>query len=302
MDLHELYEQLQEAYTEKNLNFITGKVVEAYRNKNYDEIRCMMDKIRDFVSVSDKKIHKSFSKLILLYQPDKYEYYKREIERIYKEKDFNELFRHSHILFMLEECNEMELEDIYDFEEICAEDIHYGYNEEDFDDFSEKTMDDLICDDLFFSDERKNIPINSFLSAIKRKEYGLLDIDFDYYHLKDIAGELELSNYEIEDLKGIERCKGLTSLDLSNNLIDDIQYLYNMRNIEELYLSNNRIQNLDALEKMTILKTLDLSDNEITDVSPLFELKNLQYVNLMGNTIPKTQITRLELMDIVVVY
>ena len=86
----------------------------------------------------------------------------------------------------------------------------------------------------------------------------------------------------------------ITSLDLSNlglNNIDGIQYLVGLK---ELNLSHNKISNIKPLSKMMNLQRLDLSYNNISDISQLpnyainymYEAKNNEkYINLSHNSI-----------------
>src|SRR6476646_9478784 len=55
----------------------------------------------------------------------------------------------------------------------------------------------------------------------------------------------------------------LTSLDLSNNQIADLQPLSSLTNLTILILSNNQIADLQPLSSLTHLTTLDLSNNQI---------------------------------------
>ena len=86
----------------------------------------------------------------------------------------------------------------------------------------------------------------------------------------------------------------ITSLDLSNlglTNIDGIQYLVGLK---ELNLSHNKISNIKPLSKMMNLQRLDLSYNNISDISQLpnyainymYEAKNNEkYINLSHNSI-----------------
>src|SRR5262249_26043771 len=78
-------------------------------------------------------------------------------------------------------------------------------------------------------------------------------------HILDAPGK------GIRDLTGLEKCKKLALLQLSNNEVSDLK----------------------ALKDMAVLQSLDLSKNKISDLSPLAGLVNLQYLELSHNRIEK---------------
>ena len=80
----------------------------------------------------------------------------------------------------------------------------------------------------------------SFLTALKRRIYGNLNVDFPMYLLEDLE-EIEMADYEIESLDGIEACRYARVVDLSNNNLTDLTDLRYLHQIERLYLANNHI-------------------------------------------------------------
>ena len=80
MSNKDLYIQLKEAYSDKNLNQITAGLLKLYKTRQFGSIRKISKIVSEFVSVDDEKINKCFSKLIMLYHPDKGEFYRNEIE------------------------------------------------------------------------------------------------------------------------------------------------------------------------------------------------------------------------------
>ena len=86
MDIKELYNDLTKAFSNENLNLITGKLIMLYKNKNYSRIRKIANKISKFVTIDEEKDAKCFSKLIMLYHPDKGEQFRSEILEHYKQK------------------------------------------------------------------------------------------------------------------------------------------------------------------------------------------------------------------------
>jgi len=140
----------------------------------------------------------------------------------------------------------------------------------------------------------------SFLTVLKRRIYGNLNVDFPMYLLEDLE-EIEMADYEIEFLDGIEACRHARMVDLSNNNLTDLTDLRYLHQIERLYLSNNHIGMIDSLSNLTVLQVLDISFNDVDDLAPLFELSHLSYLNVMGNRIPAWQLEKLQLKGVTIV-
>lgn len=139
-----------------------------------------------------------------------------------------------------------------------------------------------------------------FIDAVKRKIYGTIDIDLPVYLLEDLD-EIEMVEYDITHLTGIDWCKYAIHIDLSGNKIIEIRELATLKRLEELYLSNNKISYIEPLFNLDKLRVLDLSFNDISDISPLFYLPELEYVNLTGNPVSEEQIARLVQNDVIVI-
>lgn len=293
MEQKQLYDKLIEAYSGKNLNRITGKLIELYKNKNYGKIREITNKISKFVEIDEENDAKCFSKLVVLYHPDKGESIRKAIEKYYSSNDLESLIKYSHI-HLLDNFEEIPIGTI-------DEDIDYN-PEYRWDENSRR------CDYTFDPSEEEHQEFieseeyeKSFYNAFKLRIYGKLDIEFPPHYLEDFE-EFEMSFNGIETLDGVEYCKHVVSFDLSNNEIVDISELWDLNKLEELFLANNKIGIIDTLSNLTKLRIVDLSGNQIDDISPLFELENLEFVNLIGNKIPKSQIEKLKEKDVIVMY
>ncbi|MBU0765980.1 MAG: leucine-rich repeat domain-containing protein [Bacteroidetes bacterium] len=303
MDIDNLYRKLKEAYTEETLNKISSGIIRLYKNKEYDAIRSISGKIRFLTGLTETRINKIFSKLITLYHPDKLNHYLRDIEKFYREKNQDRLFLLSHILLVINWEKDTPAF-AFDFNDLYPSGQQWGIDEDDFALYNEFDPDapteNEMFDPVYFTDDDYR-PMD-FLTAVKRKEYGALNIEFEYYNLSDIGSELELTQYGIEDLYGIHHCRHLITLDLSHNRISDLMELHSLKQLEELYLSDNHISDIGILKKLENLRIIDLSDNDIDDLSPLYELEKLEYVNVMANRFPLSQVGILEERGVVVVY
>lgn len=298
----ELYEKLKDAYTEKNLTFISSELIRLYKERQYDTILSIASRINFSADIKETRINRIFSKLIMLYHPDKLNFYLQEIEKLYKSNESDELFRYSHIFILLNKNDDVFETPLIDMDDLFPEGQKWGYDEEDLLYFT-----DLETSESFNGDEPDS-PIytqttsKDFFTALKRKEYGSLKNDLQFYHLEELEGSLNLADYEIEDLSGVEYCRNLSSLDLSDNSITDINKLYSLKLLKELYLSNNNIDEIGILYKLGSLKVLDLSGNQVEDIRSLYHLENLEYLNISGNPVPVEQLEELSGKGVVIVH
>lgn len=292
--MNELYEELKEAYSDKNLNKITAIIIEFYKTKQYGKIRDIASTISSFVDIDDENISKCFSKLVMIYHPDKAAHYHTELEKHFTSGNHEGLIQYKHILLIQDmesvptrayvpEDIDYSPEYIYDVER----ESHGFYADRETDAFESE-------DEAFYQDD------NTFFTALKRKVYGRINIDMPAYYLEDLD-EIDMAEYEIESLEGLEFCTQAAILDLSRNAITDLSELWNLKLLEELYLADNQIGYIDSLSNLIKLRVVDLSNNMIDDISPLLDLENLEYVNVVGNKVPRSQIEELLAKDIIVI-
>jgi len=109
--------------------------------------------------------------------------------------------------------------------------------------------------------------------------------------LNSITGEVDLVNYQISNLTGIENLRNVTYLDLRLNYIRDISPLAGMTNLKTLLLSNsineglNFIEDLSPLVDVVHLERLDLAYNNIYDISELSGMTQMRFLTLKHNQI-----------------
>jgi len=302
--------QIKQAYSTENLNLITHKIVSFYKTRQFEHLREMEKLVNQFYPFYEEKISKVFSRLVMLYHPDKQAHFFAEIELHGNRNNEDELNQYAHILPMLELIEKLETTGgsgwltPEEFEE------EYGWNYQprgdDYfmmhDEYEAENglYDEENPDDYGYSSFQEETGDNSFLSALKRKIYGPLAIDFPVHLLEDLE-EIEMAEYEIDDLGGIAFCRYVLNLDLSYNQIEDIGELNELRRLQELYLGNNQISGIDALSSLYDLRILDLSNNLIDDITPLFRLPILEFVNLVGNPVPVEQINELKSRGVAVI-
>ena len=286
MKIQTLKYNLTEAYSAENLNKISAVLLNLYNNQQFGTLQKIADLIADFIPIEINENGKGFSKLMLLYHPDRGELHRNEIEKLAIARNYDELLSFSHILKLerLEEISALleSYEDI-DYSPVYA----WDFDGEGFTintDNDKKQKPDKL--------NKKKNRLVSFYEAIKIRQYGHSKISFPPYYLEDID-EFELSDSAINDLDGVQYCIHAANIDLSDNHISDLRPLETLGRLEILSLADNRIENIDSLEYLTKLKELNLANNRIRDIEPLFSLENLESVNLVGNPVPKRQIKKL---------
>ncbi len=286
MEVQTLKNNLLESYTTANLNVISVVLLNLYKNQQFGTLQKIADLISDFIQVEIDENGKGFSKLMLLYHPDRGEFHRSEISKLAETEDFDALLNYSHIL-KLERIEEMasaleSLEDI-DYSPVYA----WDFGDDGFTITSDSDQ-KQNTGNLY---NRKNKTV-TFYEAVKIRQYGNTKISFPAYYLEDID-EFEFAESDINDLDGIQYCIHAVNVDLSGNRIDDLRLLENLGMIEMLNLSDNRISDIDSLEYLTNLRELNLANNRIRDIEPLFSLENLEFVDLTGNKIPIESVEKL---------
>jgi hypothetical protein len=294
MEIGELYSNLKNAYTDENLGLVSGRIIGLFRDKKYDALRAIQKVVNEHTPCNEEKVNKIFSRLIMLYHPDRLSQNLEQLEKAYKGGDFEALYSMSHILTV----QNLEPEHVLMSSVLTDEDLaeEFGWDES-ADGYSYFMAGEELEQEM---EENSGMDRRSFLSVLKRRVYGNLNVDFPMYLLEDLE-EIEMADYELEDLDGISACHYARAVDLSNNNLTDISELGELRQVERLYLSNNQIGLIDALYNLSVLQVLDISYNDVDDISPLFELSHLTYLNVMGNRIPAWQQEKLQLQGVTLV-
>jgi len=159
----------------------------------------------------------------------------------------------------------------------------FGYGEDDFDDREDDFEDADLGDHA--PGEENPFAEGTFMDAIKREFFGNLELYPTRHEIEQFEGEMDLSDYLLDNLDGAEHCVNLSSLNLAMNRIDNIWPLRDLTRLEYLDLSSNCLEDADELKGLTGLRELDLSFNEIEDVAFLLELPALKFVSLAGNPV-----------------
>ncbi len=296
MEIKDLYNNLKTAYTEENLHLISSRIIDMFRDHKYDALRAVQKVVNEYVPCQEEKINRVFSRLIMIYHPDRLSQSLIKLDGAYKRGDFEELYSMSHILSVQNLEPELVTVSSIITEEDLAEEFGWDAQSDGFSYFMDQDTYEREMeaqDDLDYTNR-------SFLTALKRRVYGNLNVDFPMYLLEDLE-EIEMADYEIEFLDGIDACRYVRVVDLTNNNLTDLSDLRHLHQIERLYLSNNHIGIIDSLSNLTVLQVLDISYNDVDDLSALFDLNHLSYLNAMGNRIPAWQLEKLQLKGVTII-
>jgi hypothetical protein len=295
MTITDLHSKLKAAYTNINLNKITVTLIQLYQSEQWGTLRRIVEMINESVDMNIDPEGKFFSRLMMLYHPDRGNFHRNEIDKLAAEQNYNGLLGYSHILLLgrIEEiaATLTSFEDI-DYSPVYDWDINLdGFTIVNTRETEEQTAKKQAV---------RNQKGCTFYDAIKMRMYGKTSIGFSPHYLEDMD-EFELSQSGINDLEGIQYCIHAVTMDLSDNAINDISLLWGLTQIRELNLSDNKIEEIEPLVNLTRLRSLNLSNNPVKDISDLLILSQLEYIDLTGNKISAGQIKKLEESGITVI-
>jgi hypothetical protein len=296
MTINELHNKLVEAYTPDNLNRIAITLLTFYKNQQFSILKKIANHISDCVTIDLDDNGKGFSKFMMLYHPDRANFHINAIDHLFAENNYDGLLEYSHIL-LLAHIEEV-AKSLENYEEIDYSPVY----EWDFD-----TEGFTIIND---NDSKNSSAVNSFkentyprfynfYDAVKVRMFDSTDMEYPSYYLEDID-EFELASSDINDLEGVEFCKHVKTLDLSDNHICDLTPLFGLSLVEELNLSDNEITNIDVLSNLENLRIIHLANNNIDDISPIMNLPWLEYVDLRGTKLGEKQVEELRELGIIV--
>lgn len=286
MTLNETFQFLETQLTTRRLQELSRSLIEAYKQKKENLLKLYGTAL--FGKETEDSGNKLFLKLIKYFHPDRLAYLKQEVHKAFQTNDIKRLSFFKRLVSADEDVRkahnkryEMDYTEVYTYGE---ED--FGYDREDFHE-----------EDL----QEENVEFD-FISAVKAEYMGNLDIPLYPGDLTTFEGAMDLSGYGIKDLEGLEYCRHISSLNLSDNEISDIYEIRNLDFLQELFLSENHLTDIDWLKGLSNISLLDLAYNEIDDITPLLTMESLRFVNLTGNPVTdKEIIKKLEERDVVII-
>ena len=283
--MYEYMQKFESDWIEDRLKKIAASLIEAHREGNLDLLSLYAMRVPEIRKAPPKR---QFMRLIQVFHPDRLAIYVRQVADCRAAGDEAGLKALESLFESVRSApvrsapvRRKDYGNVADY----GFDETYGYGEDDFgygeDDFEERDDDFEEMD----GDETNPFAEGTFMDAIKREFFGNLELYPTRHEIEQFEGEMDLSDYLLDNLDGAEHCINLSSLNLAMNRIDNIWPLRDLTRLEYLDLSSNCLEDADELKGLTGLLELDLSFNEIEDVAFLLELPALKCVSLAGNPV-----------------
>lgn len=269
--MKEIIEFIETNLQKEKLEQITTAVIDAYRREDDITLGAAAEALHIGEKKSDRK--KLFYSIIKKLHPDRLTTLRLEFNIAVQKSDREKLYGLKKLLDVKAHTASVKQQRFdFDYEETFEPGggretgFGFGFDDEDHqDDYSE--------------DE------GSFINAVKRELFGNHSFVIDPSDLGQIDGVLNLQEYNLEDIDGIEYCRNVRILNLAGNDIFNIYDLQHLTELEELYASSNRISDISTLGELKSLELLELYGNDIEDISPLLTMENLKFADLRSNPV-----------------
>lgn len=128
--------------------------------------------------------------------------------------------------------------------------------------------------------------INNNIQYFDLKDFNLLKYENRIVGIKPKT-KLILKNQNlvnISKIKGLEDIyEEIIEIDLSNNLLKDLEGIGRFINVKILNLNNNRLTNINELQKLKQIKVLSLRKNKISKLDFSLSFPNLKCIDLSEN-------------------
>ncbi len=105
--------------------------------------------------------------------------------------------------------------------------------------------------------------------------------------------QLAITGCDLPSLAGIERLRGLRSLDVSMNLLTSINELGQLSRLRYLRLANNQLTNIEPVSRLVHLQMLDIKSNRVSYLPDLTPLTRLHSISLSDNALRQINFDRL---------
>ena len=134
--------------------------------------------------------------------------------------------------------------------------------------------------------EKGIFPDKNLEAAVRKQVFEKRDnnkpiTETDVANLSTINGK----GLDISDLTGLEKCKGLASLELAKNKITKLDALKGLASLQYLNLADNQVEDLAPLAGVPALQYIELSNNKVKSLGPLAGLTNLASLYFSNNQV-----------------
>lgn len=167
--------------------------------------------------------------------------------------------------------------------------------------FPDKALEQAVRHQVFSkreSDEPITAQDVTEVAIIEGTGLGIKDLTGLQYCRK--VALVNLSDNKITDVSPLAGLSRLQSLDLSKNQIKSIAPLSTNTTLQYLDVSFNQLRKIDPVAGLTNMATLLISHNQVSDAAPAFGLPRLHSLHIDGNKIGKldgiAQLKRLDLL------
>ena len=271
--MKELITFIEANLNKQKLEKITTSVIDAYRSEDDFMLKTTAMALHIQTDGVDRK--KLFYELVKRLHPDRLTSLQSEFTDAVRRSDLISLSGLKKLLDMKAHLNEVKKQRYdYDFTEDfrTGPDPAMGFDEEDQEDLEDE---------------------GSFINAVKREIFGNHNFSIDPSDLGQIDGVLNLQDYDLEDLDGIEHCLNVHVLNIAGNDIFNLYDLQFLTQLVELYASGNRVSDLSALSDLRMLEIIDMPDNDVEDLSPLLKMDKLRFADFRNNPVSDRTIVRM---------
>ncbi|XP_058985535.1 leucine-rich repeat-containing G-protein coupled receptor 4 isoform X2 [Musca domestica] len=151
----------------------------------------------------------------------------------------------------------------------------------------------LILSDVRFLKTFPDLEGSYSLEILKLDRAGIMEVPGKLCHQTPRLRSLELKTNSIRTIPSLAHCRELRLLDLSSNLIDNLQGrpFQGLKQLHDLLLSYNHIKTIphDAFQGIAKLQLLDLEGNQISSIhkDAFVGFSSLEDLNLGNNIFPE---------------
>lgn len=86
-----------------------------------------------------------------------------------------------------------------------------------------------------------------------------------------------------EDSAGLYYCTDVKYMDIGHNSVQNIDFLYNMPNLEVLIIACGDFNDVTAVGSLKNLEYLEVGETQVEDLTPLLNCENLEHLHIGGN-------------------
>ncbi|CAL6068569.1 Conserved_hypothetical protein [Hexamita inflata] len=145
---------------------------------------------------------------------------------------------------------------------------------------------DLVKDGYLEINSDTNVTSFGFVDQFQLHSLKILNCpNLNLERSPKLLKNLTINNCGLQSTDGIGHATLLTTLNLKNNIINDLKDLDKLTLLQNLDISYNQLKDITNLSKLMKLETLCLQNNKLIICKPLETLKQLQHLEIEGNMV-----------------